>query len=176
MVVTSNVGTVGGSKNDLSLWGQWSGTVDGSRQSGTYTGTYDADTQFYSGTYANNGGKQYRDLRPCIQYTIAPKGTWEMFPVEARVPAGFSIAVAGRSISWSATTGAASALVYVMDPVIAQGSGNPVLWQAVVNPSMAATIPATVPLQSGKEYIAVVGLSNSAHERLAFSSLRFTQP
>ena len=176
MVVTSNVGTVGGSKNDLSLSGQWSGTVDGSPQSGTYTGTYDADTHFYSGTYANNGGKQYRDLRPCIQYTIAPKGTWEMFPVEARVPAGFSIAVAGRSISWSATTGAASALVYVMDPVIAQGSGNPVLWQAVVNPGMAATIPATVPLQSGKEYIAVVGLSNSAHERLAFSSLRFTQP
>ena len=46
MVVNSNVGTVGGSKNDLSLSGQWSGTVDGSPQSGTYTGTYDADTHF----------------------------------------------------------------------------------------------------------------------------------
>ena len=173
---TSNVGTVAGTKNDLLLSGQWSGAVDGLPQSGTYTGTYDANTQSYSGTYANNGGKQYRDLRPCIQYTIAPNGTWEMFPVEARVPTGFGIGLAGRSISWSGTTGAASALVYVLDPVIAQGSGNPVVWQAVVNPNAAATIPVNVPLQSGKQYIAVVGLANSAHQRVAFGSLRFTQP
>jgi len=173
---SSNVGTVGGTKNDLSLSGQWSGPVDGLLQSGTYVGTYHASTQSYSGTYANDGGKQYRDLRPCIQYTIAPNGTWEMFPVEARVPASFGIDVAGRSISWSATTGAASALVYVLDPLIAQGAGNPVVWQAVVNPNAAVTIPINVPLQSGKQYIAVVGLSNGAHERLAFSSLRFTQP
>lgn len=171
---SSNVGTVSGSKSNLLLSGSWSGPVDGLMQSGSYTGTFNAATQSYSGTYLNAGGKQFRDLQPCIQYTIAPNGTWEMFPVEAHVPSGFSVSLSGRTLSWSATTDAAFTLVYVLDPAIATTSGDPVVWQTVLGAATSVAIPSSVTLTSGKEYIAVVGVSNTAHQRTAFSSLRFT--
>jgi hypothetical protein len=173
---SSNVGTVSGTKTDSALSGDWSGTVDGSAQSGTYSGSYQSATQSYSGVYANNGGKQFRDLSPCITYTIAPNGSWEMFPIDAAVPAGFTVLVSGRTVNWSATTGAAQTLVYVLDPAIAQaGSGNPVLWQTVIAGSTnSAVIPNSVALQSGKEYVAVVGIGDSSGQRSAFGSKRFT--
>lgn len=172
---TSNVGTVSGAKLDLALSGAWSGTVDGSAQSGTYTGSYQTTSQSYAGTYANAGGKQLRDLQPCITYTIAPNGSWEMFPIEAAVPSGFTVLVSGRTVSWSATTGAALTLVYLLDPVIAQSSGNPVLWQTLVAGSTnSAIVPNSVGLQAGKEYVAVVGVGNASGQRSAFGSKRFT--
>jgi hypothetical protein len=172
---TSNVGTVSGTKTDTTLAGDWAGTVDGSAQSGKYSGSYQAATQSYSGTYTNSGGKQLRDLQPCITYTIAANGSWEMFPIEATVPEGFTVIVSGRGIRWSPTTGATRTLVYVLDPAVAQTSGNPVLWQAVVTGSTnSETIPDTVALQAGKEYIAVVGVGDAGGQRSAFGSKRFT--
>jgi hypothetical protein len=172
---TSNVGTVSGTKTATALSGTWSGTVDGSAQSGTYSGSYQAATMSYAGTYANAGGKQLRDLRPCIRYTIAANGRWEMFSVEATVPDGFTVLVNGRSVSWSATSGAAAALVYLLDPAIASSSGNPVLWQTIVTaPANSATAPNNITLQTGKEYVAVVGVADGASQRAAFGSKRFT--
>ena len=173
---SNNVGAVSGSKSGQALSGTWSGTVDGLPQSGSYVGTFDAATQSYSGTYTNAGGKQFRDLLPCIQYTIAPNGTWEMFPVNASVPSGFAVEVNGRTISWTNTTGAMVSLVYVLDPAIAQTSGNPVLWQTTAAGNTSVTVPAGVVLTSGHEYVAAVGLASSASQRLAFGSRRYTQP
>jgi hypothetical protein len=175
---TSNVGAVSGDKAGLALSGAWSGTVDGSAQAGTYSGSYQAATQSYSGVYANGGGKQFRDLSPCITYTIAPNGTWEMFPIDARVPSSFTVLVSGRTISWSATTGASLTLVYVLDPAVAQsGSGNPVLWQEVIAGSTnSVAVPGSVSLQAGQEYVAVVGVGDGTSQRIAFGSLRFTPP
>ncbi len=171
---SSNVGAVSGTKSGLSLSGNWSGTVDGTAQSGSYSGTYDTVTQSYSGTYTVAGGKQFMDLRPCIQYSIAPNGTWEMFPVDSHVPASFGVSVNGRTISWTATSGAAFTLVYVLDPAIAQSTGNPVLWQTVVGADTSVGVPTEVALSAGKQYIAAVGVSNSSRQRAAFGSQRFT--
>lgn len=175
---TSNVGVVSGSKTDLALSGNWSGTIDGLAESGTYAGTYDATAGVYTGTYLNAAGKQFRDLRPCIQYTIAPNGVFEMFSIESHVPSTFSVAVAPatRTITWGAVSGAATTLVYVLDPAIATSSGNPVLWQTVLAAGVTATVPSTVALVSGRPYIAVVGVLNSSFKRIAFSSLRFNAP
>lgn len=129
---TSNVGAVVGTKSGLSLSGTWSGTVDALPQSGSYIGTYDTSTSTYSGTFTNAGGKQFRDLSPCIQYTIAPNGTWEMFAIDTHVPSSFTTTVTVRTVSWSSIANAAFTLVYVLDPVIAQGAGNPVVWQTIV--------------------------------------------
>jgi hypothetical protein len=172
---TSNVGTVSGTKTDAALSGTWSGTVDGLAQSGAYTGSYQAATQSYSGTYTNAGGKQLRDLQPCITYTIAANGSWEMFPIEAAVPTEFTVLVSGRSIRWSATTGAALTLVYVLDPAVAQSSGNPVLWQTVVRGATnSVDVADAIALQAGKEYVAVVGVGDASGQRAAFGSKRFT--
>jgi hypothetical protein len=174
---TSNVGTVAGTKTDGALSGTWSGTIDGGAESGTYSGSFQSATQSYAGTYTTDGGKKSRDIAGCINYFIAPNGTFEMFAVEAAVPAGFTVRVAGRSISWSATSGAALTLVYVLDRAAAQsGSGNPVRWQTVVSGSStnSAVVPASVTLQAGTEYIAVVGIGDAAAQRIAFGSRRFT--
>jgi hypothetical protein len=174
---TSNVGTVAGTKTDGALSGTWSGTIDGGAESGAYSGSFQTATQSYSGTYTTDGGKKSRDISGCINYFIAPNGTFEMFAVEAAVPAGFTVQVAGRNISWSATSGAALTLVYVLDRAAAQsGSGNPVRWQTVVIGSSpnSATVPANVTLQAGTEYIAAVGIGDGAAQRIAFGSRRFT--
>jgi hypothetical protein len=172
---TSNVGTVSGTKTDAALAGTWSGTVDGLAQSGAYSGSYQAATQSYAGTYTNSGGKQLRDLQPYITYTIAANGSWEMFPIEAAVPEGFTVIVSGRGIRWSPTTGATRTLVYVLDPAIAQTSANPVLWQTVAaGSSNSANVPDAIALQTGKEYIAVVGIGDASGRRSAFGSKKFT--
>lgn len=170
----SNVGMVTGTKSDLALSGMWSGTIDGSSQSGGYSGTFDAASQSYQGTYTNAAGKQYRDLRPCIEYYIAGNGRWEMFPIDARVPASFSPTVSNRTISWTAVADAAQTLVYVLDPIVAQTSGNPVVWQALFAGVTSAIVPASVALVSGKEYVAVVVIANASGARVAFGSRRFT--
>jgi hypothetical protein len=173
---TSNVGLVSGTKAGSSLSGNWSGTVDGTAQSGTYMGTYDPTALVYSGTYANAGGKQFRDLSPCIQYTIAPKGSWEMFAIESHSPATFNAAVNGRTILWGAVPGAAITLVYVLDPQIATSSGNPVVWQTVITTGVTTSVPSTMILQAGRQYIAAVGVLDASYRRLAFTSQRFTVP
>ena len=171
---TSNVGVVSGTKSDSALSGMWSGTIDGFAQSGSYSGTFDAALLSYQGVYTNSAGKQYRDLRPCIEYYIAANGRWEMFPIDARVPASFSPTVGGRTITWTAVSGAAQTLVYVLDPIVAQSSGNPVVWQSLFGPVVSASVPVSIPLQAGKEYVAVVSIANAAGARLAFGSRRFT--
>ena len=174
---SSNVGAVTGNKTGLALSGNWSGTVDGSSQSGTYAGSFDAASSRYSGTYTNAAGKQYRDLRPCIQYWIAANGTWEMFPVETQVPATFTPTVNGRTFSWTATPNAQLTLVYVIDPAIALTSANPVVWQTVVGGSTnTLSIPPSVTLATGHPYVAVVSISGANNQRLAFGSRRFTAP
>lgn len=175
---STNVGTVSGTKSSTSISGTWTGTLDGQPNSGAYTGSYSAATASYTGTYTNAAGvKQYRDLSPCIQYYIAPNGTWEMFPVDTQVPAGsLNIGVSGRTLTWSAVPGASYALVYLLDQSVATSTGNPVVWQTIVQAGTTATVPASVTLVSGKTYITAVGITNKDHARLAFASKRFTQP
>ena len=86
------------------------------------------------------------------------------------------MSTSGRTVSWGSATAAASTLVYVLDPVIAQSTGNPVVWQAVLGTSTSVAVPAGVTLRSGKQYIAVVGVANGAHQRIAFGSTRFSAP
>ena len=95
---TSNVGNVSGTKAGNTLSGTWSGTVDGSAQSGPYNGTYDPVAGYYQGVYSNSGGKQFKSIPDCIEYHIAPNGTWEMFAVEQNQPSTFNVAVAGPSV------------------------------------------------------------------------------
>jgi hypothetical protein len=170
---TTNVGTVAGVRKGMSLSGTWSGKLDGSPQSGTYKGEYDASQSVYSGTFLNDKGKQFRDLRPCIQYWISPKGTWEMFAVDTKNPGSFTININSHLISWAPVKNAAYALVYILDPVIALGSGNPVVWQTMAMGAASQSIPKTVKLQAGKEYIAVIAVANARFKRVAFGSTRF---
>lgn len=171
---SENVGVVSGNKTDAGIAGNWSGSLDGVMNTGSYTGSWQAATQSYSGTFTNAGGKQFRDLRPCIQYYIAPNGSFEMFAAEKLIPDTFQISLSGRTLSWSNVNGSTIALVYVMNPQIVQTAGNPVIWQAIVPASGSITIPQTVNLKAGTDYLVGVALTSDSLQRLAFGSKRFT--
>ena len=170
----SNLGTVAGTKQSARLSGTWTGTIDDSPQRGTYSGDFDTLTQSYSGVYANEGGKQFMDREPCISYFIGPHGTWEMFPLEAHVPEGFSVTVSGRRIGSTGAPGGQGSLVYVLDPVLATSGANPVLWQTLVGPGTGTSIPEAILLTPGRSYVAVVTIADANNRRVAFGSRVFT--
>lgn len=173
----SNVGAVKGAKTGYQLKGEWSGNIDNSQQSGPYSGTYDPVKGAYKGTYSNSAGKQFKDIKGCIQYWIGPHGSWEMFAVEKSQPESFKPAVAGALVTWPKVPGAAMTLVYVIDQALAQtGSGNPVKFQTVLMGANARFDLASAGLSKGREYIAVALVNNDRAQRVAFGSKRFVAP
>lgn len=171
---TSNVGTVSGTKAGQAIGGTWTGTLDGLPQSGGYSAEYSESNDSYVGTYTVAAGKQFRNLLPCIQYYIASKGAIEMFPTGASDPATFAVSISGRTIEWSVVSGGVMALVYIIDPTVAETNGNPVLWQTLAAaPRLSMVISESITLQTGHEYLAVVSVANANNQRVAFGSQRF---
>lgn len=70
-------GQVTGAKTQNGLNGLWSGAVDQTEQSGTFTGSVQSDGQI-TGDYTVDGGKQFNVVDGCIEYYIAPNGTFTL--------------------------------------------------------------------------------------------------
>lgn len=171
---SSNLGSVSGRKSGASLSGSWSGTVDDRAQRGTFTGSYDAANGHYTGTYTNAGGKQHRDLNPCIEYYIGPDGSWALFPVERSLPAGFEIRVTQNAIRWATQEGAEGSLVTIFDAAtLAASQGNAIVWQTILESDSHMTSLRPARLVTGREYVASVVVLGETAERLAFGSRRF---
>lgn len=173
---SENVGRASGVKTDQSLSGNWSGTIDGSPQSGAFNVTYGAAGAFYTGTYTNSGGKQFRDLSPCIRYTIASKGTWEMFAVGQNVPGTFQVNVVGTRASWTRPTGASFTHVSFLDAdVAATSSGGNAFKQQLFTSGSSVDLP-TSSLISGRQYIVSVTITGVNRQLIAFGSKQFVAP
>jgi len=171
---SSNVGNVSGRKSGTSLSGNWSGTVDNSAQRGAFSGSYDAASGYYTGTYTNAGGKQHRDLSPCIEYYIAPDGSWALFPIERNLPVGFEIRVTANSARWTRQPQAEGSLVTIFDAAaLASSQGNAIVWQTIVDSDAPRTSLSDVTLVTGREYVLSVVVLGGTAERLAFGSRRF---
>lgn len=174
---SSNVGTVMGKKSGFKLEGTWSGTVDNTAQTGPYSGSYDPKTSSYKGVYSNAGGKQFINVKNCAKYYIAPKGTWEMLPVENNQPANFQIDLNGARASWNSFPKASLQLVYIVDPKIAlSGTGNPVLMQTILQASNKSLDLKALHLKTGDEYIIAVLINDSHGFKIGFASKRFVAP
>lgn len=171
---SSNVGNISGRKSGASLSGNWSGTVDGLAQRGTFNGSYNAASGYYTGTYTNAGGKQHRDLNPCIEYYIAPDGSWALFPIERTYPAGFEIRVSPNAVRWASQDQAEGTLVTIFDAaMLAAPRGNAIVWQTLVDSDAPMTSLGDVSLVLGKEYVVSVAVLGETGDRLAFGSRRF---
>jgi hypothetical protein len=176
-----NVGTVGGDKLGTALTGQWTGTVDNRPQRGNYLGNYNARQQLYSGTYNNAGGKQKVVVPNCIQYFIAAKGTWELFPAErtvSRQSNAKGVSYSSRQITWDARPGTAASLVSAIDRAQALANGpNAVLWQTLVmGPGSSAKLPTSVKLIPGQTYLFAVASRSNKGQRSYYSSAAITAP
>lgn len=141
------------------LQGRWSGLVDDLPQHGSFLGQFDPHTSRYAGTYDNAGGKQFREIRDCISYHIAARGTWEMFTPENLRQGNLALTARWPHVEWESPI-AMYLLVYVLDQTLLTGA-NP--QQAVVAQFMAMPgenrqrLPASK-MQAGREYL-VVGMA-----------------
>jgi hypothetical protein len=79
-------GSVAGARQGPSLQGTWSGAVDGRPQEGAFAGNWSAAAGGYVGMYTVAAGKQHVVVPSCIEYFIAPRGTFELFPVGKTCP------------------------------------------------------------------------------------------
>jgi len=174
---TSNVGAISGNRAGNTLAGNWSGTIDGSAQSGTYGGSYNASSRLFSGTYTVAGGKQARDLTPCISYFIAANGTWQLLPVGRSVPDNFDIDVTGSTVQWTNPANTALTLVAVLDEAQAVlGQASAARFQAVDTGGLQSLNLTAVPgLTAGTRYVVTVGTVNAQRQRLAAGSIVITR-
>jgi hypothetical protein len=137
---TSNIGTVSGNKTGNNLIGKWTGTLDGLAQSGLYQGHFNQASQSYQGTYTNDKGKQFRDLRPCITYYIAPNGTWELFPLnttQSKDKTTTPVAITKNTISWNAPRHARYFFLSLLDAEKIESSkrsdhAHGMVWQTIL--------------------------------------------
>jgi hypothetical protein len=174
---TSNLGAISGTRSGNSLVGNWSGTIDGSAQSGSYGGAYSATTGLFSGTYTVTGGKQFRDLSPCIQYFIAANGTWELLAAGTSVPASFGLGVASTTVQWTNPAATALTLVAVLDEAQAlAGDAAASRFQTLSDASLQSLNLANVPgLTAGTRYVVAVATANAQGQRLSAGSTVVTR-
>ncbi len=173
----SNVGTISGSKAGTSLNGNWTGTLDGTHQTGSFKGAYTAAQSVWAGDYTVSGGKQHISVPSCISYFVAPKGTFELFAIGQSTPSSFAATVNGNTVRWNPPAGAAMTLVYVVDPAIASSGGtHATVWQTLVLGTTGTQSLGSAKLVSGHRYVVAVGATDDRSRRLAFSSAPFTAP
>jgi len=174
----SNVGTISGTKSANSLTGSWSGTIDGTAQTGSYTGSFNTNENSYSGDYDVSAGKQLIVVDDCIEYYIAPKGTWYLFPqnvsrtFDGTAPGNCS--VVNDVVSWSPPAGYAFSILSFIDKDLAENNdSNATVSQQIFVSETSAPVPAS--LIQGKTYIASIGAANSNDEILYACNVEFVK-
>jgi hypothetical protein len=179
-----NVGTIRGEKSSLDLSGTWTGSVDGRAQNGQFVGRFNSATSTYVGTYNNFLGKQFVRVDDCIEYFIAPNGRWELFPVGQTAVGPTSsltatgVLIEGNQITWFPPAGSsAGSVLSILDPSIAvSGGSNAIIWQNLYNAGITtATLPSTVVLRPGQEYVATASTVGDTSLEY-FSSKKFSIP
>jgi hypothetical protein len=142
------------------LQGKWSGTVDDIPQHGTFQGQFDPRSSQYAGTYDNAAGKQYREIKNCITYYIAARGTWQMFKPGSLREGNLSLKAQWPYVLCQPASNNQVVLLYVLDKK-RLGDAHPqdaVLAQYLVLPNQARQRLPTVKMQEGREYL-VVGMA-----------------
>ena len=175
---TESLGAVSGTKAGPSLKGAWGGSVDGTQQNGNFTGAWSAALGGYAGTYDVAGGKQHIAIADCIDYWIAPRGTWELLPVGAHVPGPFGIAVHGTTVSWTPPPGVMMTLVYVLDRELVDSPGaRAAIWQTLLlGPGKHSVDLRAAAMKPGHSYIVAVALNDGTMKRVGFASQAIAAP
>ena len=173
-----SVGAVAGTKEGTSLQGTWSGSVDNTAQKGAFEGAWSTAAGGYAGTYTVAGGKQHIAIADCIDYFIAPRGTWELLPVGTNVPSGFTVAVDGNMVHWTPPPGVAMTLVYVLDPELAKsGAPRSVPWQTLlIGSGKRAADLRIAHMKPGHTYVVAVSLADGSARRVGFASRTIVAP
>jgi hypothetical protein len=175
---SKSVGEIKGEKINGALKGEWSGQVDYTFQTGSYNGRYIAKDKYYTGTYVVNKGKQFVKVPNCIEYYIAPHGTWSIFELNHTFSESKPfepISVVDGVAKWSMPPGTTIASISLVDKELAvSGAKNAVLHQLIIPASLKNyRLPAQY-AKSGKTYVISVIASNG-RKVVYFSSIEFPE-
>jgi hypothetical protein len=169
---SNSIATLTGNSVSGHIMGKWHGDIDGTAQSGDYHGVYEPKNHQLSGTYTNSKGKQFLDLRPCIEYTIAPNGTWELFPVVRNPDMHFTVKVIGKTVTWNAPTTAQFSLLSIIDYENTKTTAQQaIVFQKIIPGNIGRyTVPANI-LISGRKYIVTITMNTQANKMLFSTSI-----
>jgi hypothetical protein len=175
---SKSVGVIQGEKKNGALKGEFAGQVDYTAQTGSYTGRYIAKDKYYTGTYIVNKGKQFVKVPNCIEYYIAPHGTWSIFELNHTFSESKPyepISLNNGVAKWSLPPGATIASISLVDKNLAvSGAKNAVLHQLIIPASLKNyRLPAQY-AKFGKTYVISVIASNG-RKVVYFSSIEFPE-
>lgn len=173
---SSNIGWVSGSRAGASLTGQWQGTLDGTQQNGGFNGSWVASQSAFQGSYTVAGGKQRISVPSCIDYFVAPKGSFSLWSIGTSSSPQFSLRASVAGASWSSVAQAAGALIAVIDADAAVSNhGNAIISQQILTGASTSLTWSALQLVPGHNYVAAVLVLNSQAQVLARASTSFVR-
>ncbi len=188
-----NVGRVRGSKDEDSMGGLWSGTVDGQNIGGNFRGV--CMGSYCSGKWTNSKGKQFVGFGTC-RYYVSPEGNWHLFTIGegyGGLDPHVDTSTSPPRIRWNRVSGAGYYFVYVYSRECLYRTvslSQCTLWHAVCGGEVSSVsygdkltcreiVPAG-PLKSGRYVVSVIATGRAvlgmlpAADVKAFRSGEFT--
>ncbi len=179
----TNAIQISGQKLTMYLNGTSIGTMDASTVSNPNTSFSASFSGNYSSTFDNYTGKYSRidksgdDVRnvSCgssnISYTIADKGTWQVYKASENFPSGFTLSQMGDLLNWTYVNGASKAIIMLLDPTQIDSSNNAVIRQMIATAAPSTIDAVNSNVTRGVPYLAVVELFDVNNAPVAFQTL-----
>lgn len=138
---------------------------------GFFSGSYSRAGDNYSGTYNRNlvTGDDVKSTS-CGNYTVADKGTWQVYKADKSFPNNFSVMQTGDLINWTYVDSATKALIMIVNPDQVD-SGNNAFIQQIITPAMTLNTLAATNVTRGQPYLAVVELFDINNNPVAFKTI-----
>lgn len=138
---------------------------------GFFSGSYSRTDDNYSGTYNRNlvNGDDVKSTN-CGNYTVADKGTWQVYKASQSFPSNFTVTKTEDLINWSFVVNADKALILIVDPTQVDTANNAFIRQ-IITPAATLTTVAATNVTRGQPYLAVVELFDVDNKPVAFKTL-----
>lgn len=158
------------------------GTITGSLDSISLENLNPIFNGFFSGSYSRAGdnyhGEYNRNLvsgediktTDCGNYTVADKGSWQVYKADKSFPSTFSVTQTGDLINWSYVDKATKALIMIINQDQVD-SGNNAIIRQIITPAATLNTLAATNVTRGVPYLAVVELFDAESKPIAFKTL-----
>ncbi|AXI03523.1 hypothetical protein [Aquirhabdus parva] len=139
----------------------------------TFSGSYSRATDNYSGKYnrIDKSGDDRKTVNNCGSYTVADKGTWQVYKDSVTFPNNFALTQTGDLINWTFVSNATRAVVLIVDPSQVDSSNNAVVRQIIAPATTLITNAVNNNVARGQQYLAVVELFDINNTPVAFKTL-----
>lgn len=143
----------------------------------TFGGSYSREGDNYKGQYTRQNMTGDDDVPSnCGDYTVADKGSWQVYKETKVFPPTFRVTQTTGAINWTPVANATKALIMIISPSQMGTSHNALVKQIIIAPTSAIPLPsylaAPTDIARGSSYLTVVELFDNNNQLVAFK----TQP